>query len=215
MGKVVLYGACNSPYSKRIEIALKMKGIEYEFIEEDVKNKSEEVVKYNPVYKKIPILVHDGNPIVESLLILEYIDETWKNNPLLPIHAYQRAYARFWANFIDDKVILTLKNGLMTKGEEREKALEEVDESLKILENEMKEKKFLGGESIGFLDIVALMVAFWVPCLQEGINNNFLTYENHPSICSWIDRLLSCTLIQQNLPNRETLIAYYRARYVK
>ena len=105
-----------------------------------------------------------------------------------------------------------MRNGLITKGEEREKALQEVDGSLKILENEMKEKKFSRGESIGFLDIVALMVAFWVPCLQERINKKFLTNEKHPSICLWIDRLLSCSLIQQNLPNRESLIGL--ARYL-
>lgn len=104
MGKVQVYGFWVSPYSKRVEIALKMKGIDYEVIEEDLQNKSEQLLKYNPVHKKIPVLVHDGNPIVESLLILEYVDEVWKTNPLLPTNPYQKAYARFWARFIDDKV---------------------------------------------------------------------------------------------------------------
>ena len=59
---------------------------------------------FYPVYKKTPLLVHDGKPLAESLIIIEYIDEVWKQNPLLPIDRYERAKARFWAKFTDDKV---------------------------------------------------------------------------------------------------------------
>ncbi|KHN06984.1 Putative glutathione S-transferase [Glycine soja] len=49
------------------------------------------LLKYNPVYKKVPVFVHNEKPIAESLVIVEYIDETWKNNPILPSDPYQRA----------------------------------------------------------------------------------------------------------------------------
>ena len=103
-GSVKLYGTWGSPFSRRVEIALKLKGVDYEYIEEDMANKSPSLLKYNPVYKKIPAFVHNEKPLAESQVILEYIDETWKNFPLLPNNPYQTAQARFLARFIDDKV---------------------------------------------------------------------------------------------------------------
>ena len=54
----------------RVCIALALKGIDYEFIEEDIHNKSELLLQSNPVHKKIPVLIHNGKPICESMIIV-------------------------------------------------------------------------------------------------------------------------------------------------
>lgn len=59
---------------------------------------------YRPVHKNIPVLLRDGKPIAESMVILEYINETWPNNPLLSKDANERLAVQFWAKFIDEKV---------------------------------------------------------------------------------------------------------------
>lgn len=104
--RVVLHGAWASPYVKGVELALRVKGIPFEYVEEDLKNKSPLLLSYNPVYKKVPVLVHNGKPISESLLIIHYIDETWnKTGPsLLPNDPYKRAQIRFWATFLHQQV---------------------------------------------------------------------------------------------------------------
>ena len=105
---VKLHGMWASPWVRRVTIALKMKGIPYEYFEEDLKNKSPLLLQYNPVKKLVPVLVHQGRPIAESLIILEYIDETWNNNSpnVFPNDPFQRSIFRFWAQFIDLQVII-------------------------------------------------------------------------------------------------------------
>lgn len=106
MEDVKLLGTKESIFTQRIIWALKLKGICYEFIEQDFSSRSSPLlVKLNPVYNKVPVIVHDGKSLAESLVILEYIEETWPLiNPLFPLDPFQRASTRFWARFVDGKV---------------------------------------------------------------------------------------------------------------
>jgi glutathione S-transferase len=103
--EVKLFGAAISGYCTMVHHALRLKGVAYDYVEIDLKNKSEEFLEVNPVTKKVPTLVVDGKPIPESLVILQYVDETWKEPPLMPQDAYLRSKVRFWADFFYQKVL--------------------------------------------------------------------------------------------------------------
>ncbi|KAL9366235.1 hypothetical protein Peur_037434 [Populus x canadensis] len=104
--QVTLLDFWASPFGMRVRIALAEKGVKYEYSDKDLRNKSALLLQMNPVHKKIPVLVHNGKPVCESLIIVQYIDEAWKDKaPLLPSDPYQGVQSRFWADFVDKKTL--------------------------------------------------------------------------------------------------------------
>ncbi|KAK1354653.1 Glutathione transferase [Heracleum sosnowskyi] len=207
--EVKLFGAMESAFSRRVEIALKMKGVKYEYVLENLSNKSPELLKYNPIHKKVPLFLHNGRSIVESLVILEYIDETWTSSPsILPKDPCERATSRFWASFIDTKILDALTRIYISKGEEQD-AIVEIGELLSTLENELEDKKFFGGESIGLVDIAANLIALWLDVVQEGVGKEIFTKQTHPKLFKWSEEYMNCSIIKETLPARADLLPHY------
>ncbi|CAH2056875.1 unnamed protein product, partial [Thlaspi arvense] len=116
--EIVLLDFWSSPFGVRARIALAEKGLAYQSREENVFNKSSLLLEMNPVKKQIPVLIHKGKPVCESLIIVEYIDEVWKHkSPLLPSDPCQRAHARFWADYVDKKIHSLGKEMWISKGQ--------------------------------------------------------------------------------------------------
>jgi len=103
--EVVLLDSWGSMFGMRAMIALAKKSVKYERKEENLSNKSPLLLQTNPIHKKIPVLIHNGKPICESAIIVQYIDEVWNRNPsIMPSNPYEIAQARFWVDYIDKKV---------------------------------------------------------------------------------------------------------------
>ncbi|KAL3839458.1 hypothetical protein ACJIZ3_024049 [Penstemon smallii] len=211
MAEVKLIGAWFSPFSRRVEMALKLKGVEYEYIEEDLSNKSPLLLKYNPIHKKVPVLLHNGKPIAESSIIIEYIDETWEGPSILPKDPYERAMARFWVKFIDEKCTVPMWKACSSPGEEGEKAKEEAAQLLKFVEEEIKDKKFFGGDNIGLVDISANFIGYWFGIIQELMGVELLTKEKYPNLCEWIDGYINHSFVKDNLPPKDKMTEVFKA----
>jgi len=205
--EVVLLDFWASMFGMRVRIALAEKGIDYEYKEQDLRNKSDLLLKMNPVHKKIPVLIHNGKPVCESLVIVQYIDEVWNyKSPLLPSDPYQRAQARFWADFIDKKVYDASRRVWATKGEEQEAAKKEFFETFKILEGELGEKPYFGGESFGFVDLSLITFYSWFRVYETF--GKFSVEAECPKIIAWVKRCLKKESVAKTLPDQKKVYEF-------
>jgi glutathione S-transferase len=130
-GELKLLGLWSSPFVTRAKLALQIKGLSYEYVEEDLGNKSELLLSSNPVHKVVPVLIHNGKPVCESSVIVQYIDDAFAGTgpSILAADPYQRAVARFWAAYLEDKV-----NNLSTTLQGRRRSwLEHLGAELRLL----------------------------------------------------------------------------------
>uniref|UniRef100_A0A7N0V5W0 glutathione transferase n=1 Tax=Kalanchoe fedtschenkoi TaxID=63787 RepID=A0A7N0V5W0_KALFE len=170
--KVKLFRTWSCPFALRIVWALKLKGVEYETILEDLTNKSPSLLQYNPIHKKVPVLVHGGNTMVESLVILEYIDETWAEGyRLLLKDPYERSVARWLEKGYEGFSGAGLRVGMESVHQaekEQEEALVLALNHLKFVEEYIKGKRTFGGDEIGFTDLVFGCLANLLSILEES-----------------------------------------------
>lgn len=204
---MVLLDFCTSMFGMRARIALAEKGLDYEYKEEDLDNKSELLLKMNPVHKKIPVLIHKDRPVCESLIIVQYIDEVWNHQSrLLPSDPYQRAQARFWADFVDKKIYYHGRKLWTTKGEELEVARKEFIECLKLLEQELGDKPYFGGDTINFVDVALVPFYSWFYTYETF--GNFMIKESCPKIIEWAKRCLQRESVAKSLPDEKKVYEF-------
>ncbi|KAB5551609.1 hypothetical protein DKX38_008920 [Salix brachista] len=204
--EVKVFRSLTSPFPLRVIWALRLKGVEFDIICEDLFNKSPLLLQYNPVEKKVPVLLHNGKAICESLVILEYIEETWKQTPLLPEDPYQKANARFWAKFSDEKVFHSIKWGVLLKeGKEQEEGILAALQNLRCLEEEIRGKKFFGGEAIGLADLALGWLAFYLNISEEVVGLKLVDQETFPSLVAWMREFASAPVVHGSWPDRDEL----------
>ncbi|XP_061375606.1 probable glutathione S-transferase [Gastrolobium bilobum] len=214
MAEVKLHGFWYSPFLWRVVWTLKLKDIPYDYTEEDRFNKSAQLLKYNPVHKKVPVLVHAEKPICESMVIVEYIDETWPQNPLLPADPYDKALARFWVRYADDLVVSAVVALILSStAEELEKAIKKILEHLRVVEDQCldDEKKFFGGDTINIVDIAFGSIISFLEIAIDIFEVKILEAEKFPHFHSWFINFKDVPLIAEIIPEPEKLVAYIKS----
>jgi len=97
-----LYDYHRSSAAYRVRIALNLKGLEYQAVAVNLLAGEEQGAAYRSVNPQglVPVLDVDGRRIRQSLAILEYLEETRPEPPLLPEAPLPRAEARSLAQLI-------------------------------------------------------------------------------------------------------------------
>ncbi|MBZ9708422.1 maleylacetoacetate isomerase [Mesorhizobium sp. B2-1-8] len=103
MSDIVLHNYFRSSTSHRVRIALEVKGVDYDYIPHHLRHGEHLEAAYLAVNPQglVPALVwSDGMLLTQSLAIIEFLDETIPEPPLLPKDPPNRARVRMLAQII-------------------------------------------------------------------------------------------------------------------
>jgi len=91
-----LHGYWRSSAAYRVRIALALKRLSYEYASVDLANGAQHRPEWGAVNPQhlVPVLEEDGERLCQSLAIIEYLEETHPEPPLLPRDSVGRARVR-------------------------------------------------------------------------------------------------------------------------
>jgi len=166
---LALYHNALSTCSQKVRLVLAHKGLEFESREIDLLSGAQhdpEYVKLNPKHV-VPTLVHDGRVLVESSLIIKYLDDAFPEPAMRPADALGRYAVDAWLKRADEAVhvaapVLTFAGGprkaiLLQPEEVREAAIAGIPDARKraerrsVIEHGVKAPEYAGALGV-FLD---------------------------------------------------------------
>ncbi|MDB5408975.1 MAG: Glutathione S-transferase [Rhodospirillales bacterium] len=103
---IELYTARNSICTQKVFITLDEKALPYEMRVVNLFTNEQYLPEYLKINPKgvVPSLIRDGEIVVESTLICEYLDENFPERPLMPKSPHGRARSRLWSKLVDEHI---------------------------------------------------------------------------------------------------------------
>ena len=94
MARPVFYDYWRSSACYRVRIALKLKGVDYEARQIDLREDEQKSADYRALNPQglVPMLEIDGQRLTQSLAIINYLDQRFANVPLIPAAAAERSH---------------------------------------------------------------------------------------------------------------------------
>jgi len=102
--KLELYHGLASTCSKKVRLCLFEKALPFTSHLLDLQKFEQHAPAYLALNPNgvVPTLVHDGRAVIESSLIIEYLEDAFPQIPLRPADPWLRARMRLWTKFSDD-----------------------------------------------------------------------------------------------------------------
>ena len=208
-----LYNYFRSSAATRVRIALNYKQLDYSKIEINLVNndqKSSDYLNVNP-QGLVPALDDDGNVIYQSLAILEYLDEKYPANPILPKDYFDKAYIRELALSIacdihplnNLRVLTYITNTLNhTETEKNEWYQHWIHTGLSSLETVISNSKNYTGKYC-YKDFFSIADICLIPQLINAKRFN-CSLDNYPTLGAIDNECLKLDAVQKALPNSLT-----------
>lgn len=209
---LVLASHALCPYVQRAAIVLAEKGVAFERREVNLADKPAWFLAVSPL-GKTPVLLVAGEPVFESAVICEYLDET-QSPRLHPDDALERARHRGWIEFAS--ALLNTIAGFYTAADDTalRKKCDELRERLRQLERELERRPgpYFAGAPFSLVDAAFGPVFRYFDVFERIADFGF--FERTPRLLAWRRALALRDSVRRAVaPDYpERLLAFLQAR---
>lgn len=165
---IVLHEHPLSPYAQKVRILLREKDLPFTVLTPEAIGTGGEnpsLAQLNPRFE-VPSLIHDGNTIFDSTIILEYLEETFPEPAMMPASPAERARMRTIEEICDThweainwglgEIRFFRRGGDELGPKLREAAVEQAGHMHAWLEGMLGDREWLTGACFGWGDLAAL-----------------------------------------------------------
>jgi glutathione S-transferase len=169
------------PYVQRARIVLAEKSVPHEIEFIDLADKPRWFLDISPL-GKVPVLLVDGEPIFESAVITEYLDETTPES-LHPANPFDKAQNRAWIEFASSTLsAIAGFYGAKDKGMFNEK-VELLVRRFQTLEIALTRTPYFNGEDFSLVDAAFGPVFRYFDVIERYADFGF--FEGTPKVLAW------------------------------
>jgi len=160
---MILIGQYDSPFVRRVALAMRLYGLDFEHLPWSTFGDGDKIAPFNPLRRVPTLVLENGETLIESTAILDYIDElAGPELVMIAARGSQRRHALktcALATGLADKAVSLLYEHVL-RGERQsklwvERCHRQIDDALTVLEKERAtiSSPFWSGVKIGHADI--------------------------------------------------------------
>ncbi|MYN43512.1 glutathione S-transferase [Pseudoduganella sp. FT93W] len=165
-----LIGSLASPYVRKVRVVLAEKKLDYQFVLENVWAADTTIDQLNPLGKVPSLIMEDGDVLIDSRVMVEYLDTLTPVCKLLPPNGRERADIKCWEALADgvlDAAILvrlerTQRPPELQSAQWIERQMRKVHQGLEVVAARLGESPYCAGIHYSLADVAVGCMLGWL-----------------------------------------------------
>jgi glutathione S-transferase len=199
-----LIGSLASPYVRKVRIVLAEKKLDYVFELENVWSPETRIQQANPLGKVPCLIAEDGGAMIDSRVIVEYLDTLTPVCKLLPPNGRDRADVKCWEALADgvlDAAVLVRLERTQRPPELQseawvERQMSKVRLGLTALAHKLGENTYCAGNHYSLADVAVGCALGWLSFRFPDIDWR----GDHPKLARLFDKLSERASFKDTVP---------------